>query len=69
MYDIDFDNKSYKVTTFDELRRRMREAEEKARQEQARPRSGTRRRPRRRREAAGVRGRRRHEIDRCGEDY
>jgi len=34
LYEIDFDNKSYKVTTFDELRRRMREAEEKARQEQ-----------------------------------
>ena len=33
VYDINFENKSYKVTTFDELRRRMREAEEKARQE------------------------------------
>jgi hypothetical protein len=36
VYDIDFDSKSYKVTTFEELRRRMREAEAKARQEQAR---------------------------------
>ena len=35
VYDINFDNKSYKVTTFEELRRRMREAEEKMRQEQA----------------------------------
>ena len=33
VYDINFENKSYKVTTFDELRRRMRDAEEKARQE------------------------------------
>ena len=33
VYDINFENKSYKVTTFDELRRRMREAEEKARRE------------------------------------
>jgi hypothetical protein len=35
VYDINFGNKSYKVTTFEELRRRMREAEEKARQERA----------------------------------
>ena len=35
VYDISFGNKSYKVTTFEELRRRMREAEEKARQNQA----------------------------------
>ena len=35
VYDIDFGGKSYKVTTFDELRRRMREAEERARQNQA----------------------------------
>jgi hypothetical protein len=35
VYDINFENKSYKVTTFEELRRRMREAEEKVRQEQA----------------------------------
>jgi hypothetical protein len=35
VYDIGFGSKSYKVTTFDELRRRMREAEEKARQNQA----------------------------------
>jgi hypothetical protein len=35
VYDIDFGSKSYKVTTFDELRRRMREAEERARQNQA----------------------------------
>jgi hypothetical protein len=33
VYDINLENKSYKVTTFEELRRRMREAEEKARQE------------------------------------
>src|SRR5688572_26143117 len=35
VYDINFEDKSYKVTTFEELRRRMREAEEKARQERA----------------------------------
>jgi hypothetical protein len=35
VYDINFENKSYKVTTFEELRRRMREAEQKARQERA----------------------------------
>ena len=35
VYDINFENKSYKVTTFEELRRRMREAEEKVRQERA----------------------------------
>jgi hypothetical protein len=30
IYDIDFEKKSYKVTTFEELRQRMREAEERA---------------------------------------
>jgi hypothetical protein len=35
VYDINFENQSYKVTTFEELRRRMRDAEEKARQERA----------------------------------
>ena len=35
VYDINFEDKSYKVTTFEELRRRMREAEERARQETA----------------------------------
>jgi len=33
IYDLDLDKKTYKVTTFEELRRRMREAEEKAKQD------------------------------------
>jgi hypothetical protein len=33
VYDIDLNKKSYTVTTFDELRRRMREAEEKAKKD------------------------------------
>jgi hypothetical protein len=33
VYDLDMRKKTYTVTTFDELRRRMREAEEKARQQ------------------------------------
>jgi hypothetical protein len=33
VYDLDMKKKTYTVTTFDELRRRMREAEEKARKE------------------------------------
>jgi hypothetical protein len=35
VYELNFANSSYRVTTFDELRRRMREAEEKAREAQA----------------------------------
>src|SRR5262245_34135507 len=35
IYDLDLKNKTYKVTTFEELRRQMREAEEKARQNAA----------------------------------
>jgi hypothetical protein len=35
VYDIDFKRQSYEVTTFEELRRRMREAQEKAREQQA----------------------------------
>ena len=35
VYDIDFKKKQYTVTTFDEIRRRMREAEEKAKKEAA----------------------------------
>jgi len=34
IYDIDFAKKSYKVTTFEELRQQMREAEERARKSQ-----------------------------------
>jgi hypothetical protein len=34
VYDIDFKKQSYKVTTFEELRRRMREAQEKAKEQQ-----------------------------------
>ena len=33
VYDIDFKKKQYTVTTFDEIRRRMREAEERAKKE------------------------------------
>src|SRR5690348_55591 len=33
VYDLDIRKKTYTVTTFDELRRRMREAEEKAKQD------------------------------------
>src|SRR5215213_8370801 len=33
VYDLDAKKKQYTVTTFDEIRRRMREAEEKARQQ------------------------------------
>ena len=33
VYELDMKNKTYKVTTFDELRRRMREAQEKAQKE------------------------------------
>jgi hypothetical protein len=40
VYDIDFKDKSYKVTTFEELRRRMRDAEEKVRQERAKAEKG-----------------------------
>jgi hypothetical protein len=36
VYDIDMRRKTYKVTTFEEIRRRMREAEAKAREEAAR---------------------------------
>ena len=35
VYDIDFKKKQYTVTTFDEIRRRMREAEERAKKEAA----------------------------------
>jgi hypothetical protein len=35
LYEINFGNNSYRVTTFEELRRRMREAEERAKQERA----------------------------------
>jgi hypothetical protein len=34
IYDIDFEKKSYKVTTFEEMRRRFREAEEQAKKRQ-----------------------------------
>src|SRR6187431_2076590 len=36
IYDLDMRRKTYKVTTFEEIRRQMREAEEKARQSAAR---------------------------------
>jgi hypothetical protein len=36
IYDLDFKKKTYEVTTFDELRRRMREAQEKAEKDAAR---------------------------------
>ena len=34
IYDIDFNRKSYKVTTFEEIRQKMREAQERARRDQ-----------------------------------
>ena len=37
VYDLDMRGKSYKVTTFDEIRRRMREAEEKAQTQSREP--------------------------------
>jgi hypothetical protein len=36
LYDLDFKKKEYRVTTFEELRRRMREAQEKAKKDAAR---------------------------------
>lgn len=40
IYDLDFGKKEYRVTTFEELRRRMKEAQERARQEQQREEKG-----------------------------
>ena len=45
VYDIDFKDKSYKVTTFAEIRRQLEEARKKAAQQaKEAPRAGTRRR-------------------------
>ena len=46
VYDLDMQKKTYEVTTFDEIRRRMREAQEKARRKRRRNRASPRSRSR-----------------------
>ena len=49
VYDLDMKKKTYTVTTFDELRRKMREAQEQAKKEAAKEEGKPHRKPRSRR--------------------
>ena len=62
VYELDLKKKKYKVTTFEELRRRMREAQEKAAKEAAK--EDRREKSNQDKPAQGVRGRFRREGDR-----